>query len=210
VRLRFLGHACFDLQLAGRRLCLDPHRPGALEGRLGLPAPRGPFDLLIASHRHADHHGWSPELGPSRFLEDDLCEAGLEVAFHAVFHDREAGARRGLCQAISVRGEGLRLVHLGDIGSWDSSDLAWLAGTAVLLVPVGGTFTLDGAEAAELVRLVRPRLAVPMHAADPRVDLPLAPVSVFLAALGWPVEERPEITGADLAGEPRSVVLSPP
>ena len=189
MRLRFLGHAAFDLHLGGHRFCLDPHEPGALDGRFALPAIRGPFDALVVSHRHADHAGWTPALGCDRIIDDDTDLDGVQLRFRWVPHDAVGGLAMGLTRMIDIRGEGQRLVHCGDIGSWDRDDIQWLRGCDGLLVPVGGTFTLDGARAAALVAEVAPRWVVPMHAADRRIDLPLAPIEPFISALGWPVSE---------------------
>ena len=193
MRLRFLGHAAFDLHLGGQRLCLDPHRPGALGGRFQLPAIVGPFAAVVISHRHADHAGWTPALGCDRVIDSDADLDGVQLRFRWVPHDDAGGLRMGMTRMIELRGEGLRLVHCGDIGDWDQGDMEWLRGCDGLLVPVGGTFTLDGARAAALVAAVAPRWVVPMHAADPRVDLPLATVAPFVAALGWPVEQVLEL-----------------
>jgi L-ascorbate metabolism protein UlaG (beta-lactamase superfamily) len=206
VRLRFLGHAAFDLRLADLRLCLDPHRPGALGGRFRLPAIVGPFDAMVLSHRHEDHAGWTPELGCERAIDRDTDLPGVAVRCRWVSHDDVGGLRMGLTRMVSLQGEGLRIVHCGDIGAWDASDIQWLRGCDGLLVPVGGTFTLDGPAAAALVKQVAPRWVVPMHAADERVDLPLAPIAPFIHALGWPVLNLSVIEEAPPAG---SVVRLP-
>ncbi len=195
MRLRFLGHAAFDLHLAALRLCLDPHRPGALGGRFRLPVIHGPFDALVLSHRHEDHSGWTPELGCDRTIDRDADLPGVKVRCRWVSHDDVGGLRMGLTRMVSLEGEGQRIVHCGDIGAWDASDSQWLRGCDGLLIPVGGTFTLDGQKAAALVKEVSPRWVVPMHAADERVDLPLAPIAPFLKALGWPVVDLPSIEG---------------
>ena len=38
-----------------------------------------------------------------------------------------------------------------------------LHGLDVLLIPVGGFFSIDGREAASLVKELRPRITIPMH-----------------------------------------------
>ncbi len=186
MKLRFLGHAAFALELGGLRLCLDPHKPGVLGGRFRLPPIRGPFDVLASTHAHEDHSAWTPELGTVRRIEGDADLGTLTVRGRPVFHDKERGLRAGLSTMLSFEADGVRVVHCGDIGAYDASDIAWLRGTDVLLVPVGGTYTLDGAEAAALVREVAPGMAVPMHAADPRIDLPLAPIANFTQLFSEP------------------------
>ncbi|MFZ4577192.1 MAG: MBL fold metallo-hydrolase [Myxococcota bacterium] len=182
LRLRFLGHAAFDLSVDGVRLCLDPHKPGALGGRFQLPAIQGPFDALVCTHRHEDHASWTPELGTQRWIDPPARLGSVMLEARPAFHDVHGGARMGMIRMVSVRGNGIRVVHCGDLGGYDDDDVAWLRGADVLLVPAGGTYTLDGAQAAELVRRVQPSWAVPIHCLDSRIDLPLAPVDDFLTA----------------------------
>ena len=210
--LRWLGHAAFDLRVCGLRLCLDPHAPGALGGRFDLPAIAGPFDAIVNSHPHEDHLAWRPALGTTRVLDTDTTLHGpggdVRLRFRAVPHDRCCGGQMGWTRMVAMEAEGRRLIHAGDIGAWTAEDAAWLAGCDALLVPVGGTYTLDGPGAAALCDATAPVRVVPMHAADPRIDLPLAPVSDFLDALAWPRRELAELVldgdahdGPELPGE---------
>ncbi len=212
MQLRFLGHAAFDLHLAGLRLCLDPHKPGALGGRFQLPAIVGPFDALLRTHAHEDHAAWTPELGTQRWLDAPLQLPGLEIEARAVFHDAAQGRQMGLVRMISLRAEGLRIVHSGDLGHADASDEQWLQGTDVLLIAAGGTWTLDGPAAAGLAQRCGARAVVPMHCADPRVDLALQPVAAFLAAWLGPVIRLAHLDSAALAAltSPAVVVLPSP
>lgn len=199
MKLRFLGHAAFDLTLGGVRLCLDPHKPGALSGRFALPAIQGPFDALVHTHSHEDHCAWTPALGTQTVLDRPQAFGAVAVDTRPAFHDAVGGGRMGLVRMVSLRGDGLRVVHCGDLGAWDDADLAWLRGADVLLVPAGGTYTLDGAQAAELAAAVGARLTVPMHCADPRVDLPLAPVAAFAAAWQGALWSGDTLRSGDLA-----------
>lgn len=212
MRLRFLGHAAFDLQLAGLRLCLDPHKPGALGGRFQLPAIRGPFDALLRTHAHEDHAAWTAELGTQRWLDAPLQLPGLQCEARAAFHDATLGRHMGLVRMVSLRGEGLRIVHSGDLGHADDSDIEWLKGTDVLLIAAGGTWTLDGPAAADLARRCGARAVVPMHCADPRVDLALQPLSAFVSAWSGPTLSAAELDGDLLASlaVPTAVLLNPP
>lgn len=181
MKLRFLGHAAFALDLGGLRLCLDPHKPGVVGGRFQLPPIVGPFDAIASTHPHEDHSAWTPELGTMTRIEGDTVIGRVTVRGRPVFHDQERGLRAGFSTMLSFEADGVRIVHCGDVASYDETDVAWLSGTDVLLVPVGGTYTLDGAGAAAFVQAIRPRMALPMHAADARIDLPLAPIDDFLA-----------------------------
>ena len=199
MQIDFLGHAAFSLRHDGARLCLDPHRPGAVGGRFSLPAIEGPFDAIAISHSHEDHSGWTPALGTQRIFDEDVEFSGFSLTFRSVPHDGCGGCQMGLSRMIKVIAGGWTVLHCGDIGAWNDEDIAWMRGCDLMLVPVGGTFTIDGPRAAELTELVGPRWVLPMHAADPRVDLQLAPVSTFLAACDRPVVELPTL---DLGAAP--------
>ncbi len=211
MRVHFLGHAAFAIEIAGLRLCIDPHRPGALGGRFRLPAIVGPFDAVLMSHRHEDHAGWTPALGTSRLIDRDVDLQGpgglVEVRTRSVFHDGDGGTRMGMVRMLSIRAGDMRLVHCGDVGAFDADDVAWLSGCDAMLVPVGGTYTLGGAAAAELVRRASPGWVVPMHAFDPDVDLPLAPIDDFLAALAAPVQRAAVLDLADAGASQRPTVV---
>ncbi len=212
MHLRFLGHAAFDLTLGRVRLCLDPHQPGALGGRFQLPEIVGPFDALVHTHSHEDHSGWTPELGTTTVLDQPGAFRGVAIETRSAFHDAQFGARMGMVRMVSLAAEGLRIVHCGDIGWFDDDDVQWLRGCDVLLVPSGGTYTLDPAQAVALAALVGARAVVPMHGADPRVQLPLRPVAAFAALWQGPVVQLPDLDSLGLAqlAVGTAVLLSPP
>lgn len=184
--LRFLGHAAFALDVAGLRVVLDPHRPGALGGRFRLPEIVGPFDVLVVTHPHEDHNAWTPALGQPLRVERDTTIGALQVRCRAVPHDAEGGLRMGLSRMVRLQAPGFCLVHSGDLGTFDADDVAFAAGADVLLLAAGGTYTLGPDTAATFARAVGARVTVPMHCADAAIDLPLAPVEDFFAALGAP------------------------
>ena len=210
MKLRFLGHAAFALELGGLRLCLDPHKPGVVGGRFQLPAITGPFDAIASTHAHEDHSAWTPELGTLRRIEGDAVLGAVTVRGRPVFHDTERGLRAGLSTMLSFEAEGVRVVHCGDVCAYDDADVAWLRGADVLLVPVGGTYTLDGAAAAALVRAVQPKMAMPMHAADPRIALALAPVTDFLGHISQPPWRGATLEWSAGAPVPAAIVLLNP
>lgn len=191
-RLRWLGHAAFAIATPTTRLLLDPHRPGALGGRFRLPAIVGPFDAIACSHGHDDHAAWSPAFGTQRWIEADESVGDLRVRFLAAAHDRHGGRRMGLTRMIAIEGPGWRVVHSGDLGVFGDREVAFARRCDLLLVAAGGTYTLDGAEAAAFCRAVAPAAVAPMHCADPAIDLALAPVTDFVAALGWPTIACPD------------------
>jgi L-ascorbate metabolism protein UlaG (beta-lactamase superfamily) len=208
--VRFLGHAALDVRMGGVRVCIDPHRPGALGGRFQLPEITGAFDAVFSTHRHEDHAGWTPAMGTTLRLDPPATIGALRLSARPAFHDRDGGVRMGLVRMVALHDGAVRLVHLGDLSAWSDADVAWLRGADVVAVPVGGTYTLDGAEAAELCRRIGPRVAIPVHACDARIDLPLQPVAPFLEALGWPVVRLPVLDLAALPSAGTIVILAAP
>ncbi len=153
MRLTWLGHACFLLESEGYRVVIDPYTdvPGC--GELRLDA-----DAVLCSHHHFDH-----DYTAAVTLRQGRANP-FTVTTVNTFHDEKCGALRGENTVHILRAEGLTVVHLGDLGHrLDKSAVRNLRTCDVLLIPVGGTYTLDAAGAAETVRLLQPRAVIPMH-----------------------------------------------
>ena len=176
--ITWLGHACFALESGGYRIVIDPYR-----GVEGLPDIQTEADAVYCSHGHFDHaytEGVRLRSGtPSPFTveEVDTC------------HDDQGGTQRGANKVRRFTAEGLTVVHLGDLGHLlRSEQAAAIAPCDVLLVPVGGTYTLDAAGAQAVVAQLRPKVVIPMHYRDGSHGLPvLDGVDKFLA--GYPAQQ---------------------
>ena len=174
MKLTWLGHACFALEAAGFRIVTDP-----FEGVPGLKDTHTWANEVYCSHGHHDHH----------YLEGVEIRGGGENPFAmecvACFHDEKRGALRGENTIRSFRTEGLQVVHLGDLGHALSQEQAEpLRGCDVLLIPVGGTYTIDGELAARTVAQLVPRVVVPMHYRNEKFGFDdISTVEPFLAAL---------------------------
>lgn len=173
--LTWLGHACFCLESGGYRVLLDPY--GAVEG---YTEPCAAVHAVYCSHDHQDHCNrgaavWLPEK-----------ENPFTVTEFNSFHDDQCGALRGKNIIRMFEAEGRRVVHLGDLGHMPDDALCGaLRGADVLLLPVGGYYTIDAQQAAALVRALKPAVAVPMHYRHAPYGLPnVGGVEAFLAAFG--------------------------
>jgi len=109
----------------------------------------------------------------------------IVVTSIASWHDDRQGAERGANAMFLIEVDGVRIVHCGDLGQTKLTDeqLAAMGPVDVLLVPVGGVFTVDGSQAAAIVRQVRPRIVVPIHYMTPALAFDLQPIEPFLDAL---------------------------
>jgi L-ascorbate metabolism protein UlaG (beta-lactamase superfamily) len=162
VRISWFGHAMFLFEDgAGHRLVTDPYAD-----YVGYPLPDVAADVVLVSHDHADHSnvGLVKE-NPAVLSSAGAQElGGVTVTGFSTFHDERRGAERGPNVIFRWGMQGLTFVHLGDLGHMLEGNLVKeLSGADILFVPVGGTFTIDDAGAEEVVKMLGPRIAVPMH-----------------------------------------------
>ncbi len=190
VVIQWLGQSCFLVTTPdGVRVLMDP----VSEGAGYAPAPR-PADVVTISHEHGDHTNLGLAQGAFSVLRGlapggrDWNRVELEVGDARIFnvasyHDGERGAQRGLNSLFVLELPNFRLVHLGDLGHvLDESQIAPLRGADALLVPVGGFYTIDAAQAERVVDQIQPKaVVIPMHYKTPLSKAKeLAPADAFL------------------------------
>jgi L-ascorbate metabolism protein UlaG (beta-lactamase superfamily) len=216
MKIRFLGHAAFELTFEnGQKAVFDPYESGAYDGALAYGPIEGEFDYAFVSHDHADHYYEGVASKAERIVnsagEYDFGEVRVRAV--ATYHDETKGSERGSNLIMVIEAEGLRLAHLGDLGHALPDELAaGLKGVDVLLVPVGGHFTIDAPAAAAVVEKIDPRIVIPMHFKTDKVDFPIDPVDRFTALMA-DFEEAggSEITvSSDDLPEGRKVVVLTP
>lgn len=170
--LTWHGHACFELKSADGSVIFDPYAPGSVPG---LELPPLTADLTVCSHNHADH-----------FSPDSVKPTGFDpmIGFHQElsFHDESFGMKRGNNVITLVQAEGVRFVHLGDLGHpLPESKYKALGDVHVLMVPVGGYYTIDATQAKQICDSFDPVVVIPMHYKGDGVGLQeIAPVDDFL------------------------------
>lgn len=181
MRLRYLGHSAFLLTSdAGVCACIDPYRFGDYEGALAYAPIEDEIDVAIISHDHADHNAVDALAGQPLEARADCRVRGLELTCVATWHDEQQGALRGPNNVLCLAIDGLRVVHCGDLGHMPTAEQAAAIGRPdLLLVPVGGTYTLDALQARALVALLTPRVVIPMHYKTPAIGFPLAGPEAF-------------------------------
>ena len=154
MKLSWYGHACFLLETADGSVVFDPYAPGSVPG-LALPALRA--DGVSCSHGHRDHN-----------YTEGVKQSGKTPAYRLTFidcwHDDAKGALRGENRIAVLDAEGMRVVHLGDLGhTLNEAQTAALGRVDLLLIPVGGYYTIDAKTAAETAKKLDARIVVPMH-----------------------------------------------
>lgn len=176
MKLTWYGHSCFKAEFMGGSVVFDPYAPGKVPG---LELPQMEADMVICSHKHGDHY--SPDSVHISGRSHQLAVEQIET-----FHDGCGGTLRGMNTVSVVSSDGIRLAHLGDLGhELSPAQLAALGRIDVLLIPVGGYYTIDAAQAKSVIGAVKPKITVPMHYRfKDRGLAPLAEIDDFLAAIG--------------------------
>jgi len=185
MRITWYGHSAFLVEAEnGTRVILDPYRSGAYGGALRYDPIEEPADAVVSSHTHDDHGAVDTIPGNPQVLIEPTSAAVRTVTIRGVpaYHDARGGAERGDMTLLVLEDEGLRVVHLGDLGhELDQDTIDRIKTPDVLLIPVGGHFTIDAATAARVVDSLAPRIVVPMHYKTDKCDFPIASVEDFLA-----------------------------
>lgn len=210
------GQSCFQLMIGSSKgeqvsILIDP-----FDASIGLKVPSLSADLLLISHDHADHNNKkavknTPFLieGPGEYEIKEVFVQGISS-----FHDDQEGKERGLNTIYSIEAEELRICHLGDLGQKELTDeqLEKIGDVDILMVPVGGTYTIEAKEAAKIISQVEPRIVIPMHYHLPGLKVKIDSVDKFLKEMGRKQEESQEklvIKKKDLPEEMKVVVLKP-
>lgn len=210
--LTWLGHSCFKLQDKigpdGVTVVTDPFGK-----HLGLKVPNFEADIVTVSHQHDDHNNVEALRG-NPFVIDCAGEYDFKnVLVEGVdsFHDGNSGADRGRNIIFRLEIDDISVVHLGDLGqSLDSSQLEKLAGTDILLIPVGGKYTLDAKQAVEMIAQIEPRIIIPMHYKTDELKMDdIDGVDKFIKEMGLTptYEEKLKISKKDLPQEEMELVI---
>ena len=207
--ITWMGHSAFKLKGKSATVVADPFDPEMV----GLRMPKMEADIVTLSHDHGDHNNVGAVSGHT-FVATGPGEYEIKgVAFvgTASWHDNKEGAERGKNTIFTFNFDGVRVCHLGDLGQESLTDaqVDEIGQVDVLLVPVGGNYTIDAAAAAKIVAQLEPKIVVPMHYKTPELKLEIEPVENFLKEMGREiVEEQSKLSiTADKLPEEIEVVL---
>ena len=197
--ITWYGHACFALESSCGSIVFDPYGPGTVPGWT-LPALTA--DKVIYSHGHRDHN-YSKGVAPTGGA---FTGGILQIP---TFHDDKRGALRGENTITLVEAEGLRVVHMGDVGCpLTPEQIAALGRVDVLMIPVGGHYTVDAAQAWEITQALGPSIVIPMHYRGRGIGYDvIGPVEPFLKLAGNVKEIAGMSYTVDLADAPATIVF---
>ncbi len=183
MNVKWYGHSAFLITTGnGVRIILDPYQSGAFGGALAYGEISEAADIVLSSHDHDDHNYVGDIKGKFKFINQPGVyeEQGIRIEGLPTFHDQSGGKDRGQNIIYILETDDMRVAHLGDLGHvLDKTTVEKMGRVDVLLVPVGGFYTIDPGEAARIVKDVGPQVAIPMHFKTEKCDFPIAPVAEF-------------------------------
>ena len=210
--IRCIGHAEFLIELEnGIRIVTDPY-----DGSCGYPVVKTPADVVLVSHGHHDHCAVENVTGAQQIIDApglyDIAE-GVKVLAVEADHDEAGGSKRGKTLLFCLMAEGLRVMHMGDLGHMpDQTQLNALGTADVLMIPVGGFYTIDAPMAAQVAKALQARVVLPMHyKTRANADWPIAGVESYTNLCTEPAEflNLLRVAKADLSCQPVTAVLKP-
>ena len=188
MKITYLGHATFLLESGSTTILIDP-----FDAKVGYPMPKVSPTAVLVSHEHGDHNHLAMASGTPKIirgLDDGQWRTvkeqvdGVAIASVPTYHDATQGKERGRNTVFVIDAEGLRVVHLGDLGHpLDEAAAKAIGRPDVLMVPIGGHYTIDANQAHDVVARLRPGIVIPMHyKTEVNAGAPIGAVDPFLAA----------------------------
>lgn len=182
MKLTWYGHSCFLIEtLKGVKILTDPFNDS-----IGYTQYTDNADIITISHSHFDHSDLTCATEDTTVIDTLVDRSICQVKIKGIpsFHDVEKGLKRGPNNIYLIEVDGLTICHLGDLGHMlDSSYIDSLGNIDILLVPVGGNYTIDGTTAASICNLLSPKYVIPMHYKTPNLSFPLNGPEDFLVAM---------------------------
>ena len=187
MEIYYLGHSSFKVRSKTAVLITDPFSPAMV----GFKFPKTEADIVTISHQHSDH-AEIQAIGGNPFVVSAPGEyeiKGVSIFGFPTFHDSKQGTERGQNTVYLIEADGLRIFHLGDLGvSLSPKILGEVNGVDVLMIPVGGVFTIGPKEAVDIISQIEPQIILPMHYRTPGINEKvfgkLAALEDFLKELG--------------------------
>lgn len=187
--ISFLGHSSFKIKTKTATIVCDPY------------LTKSEADIVTISHSHFDHNVVDKISGYKKIIEGpgEYEVSGVSITGYKTFHDDKKGSERGTNTVYVIEAEGLKLAHLGDIGHKLDEDLISEMGDIdILLIPVGGFYTIGPKEAVTEVGSIEPYFVIPMHykesGAGAELSEKLESVESFIKESGLVVERIPKFS----------------
>ncbi len=213
MEIKYIGHSSFFIKTKTAKIVTDPFNPQLT----GLKFPKQEADIITVSHHHADHNfvegvkeGALVIDWPGEFEKNEVRITGFQS-----YHDKKLGEERGDNTIFKFESENLSIVHCGDLGYILDKEMVETIGSVdILLIPVGGFYTINAEEAVKVINEIEPSIVIPMHYSRPEMNQELIsnmqPIESFLKEIGAEdsqPQEKLTIKKEDINPEDMKVVV---
>ena len=181
MKFKWLGHACFVITSDnGIKIITDPY---LVDRGIHYSVIDEKADIVLVSHDHWDHNNVSAVKGNPVVIKDSGIHFAQDIEFKGVatYHDKSSGKERGPNNIFCFCMDKINICHLGDLGHLLSQQqIADIGKVDILLVPVGGNFTIGANEANEICDKLKPKVVIAMHFKNEKCDFPIETVAPFI------------------------------
>jgi len=179
MKLKWLGHSAFVITSdTGIKIITDPY---ATDDRLSYGEIKESADIVTVSHDHSDHNNVSAVRGNPEIVRGTTEIKGIKFRGIPTYHDEAKGQQRGKNTIFCFEVDGTKVCHLGDLGhTLGDKQIAELGEVDILLIPVGGFYTINATTASQICDQLKPRVIIPMHYKTNKCGLPISGVDEFL------------------------------
>jgi L-ascorbate metabolism protein UlaG (beta-lactamase superfamily) len=215
MNIQYYGHSCFKITTkpTGRGgddviIFLDP-----FDKSIGLRPPQGIADLVLVSHDHKDHNNIQAIKGNPQIVNipGEYSIKGVSITGISSYHDEKEGMERGLNTIYILESEELKICHLGDLGcDLNEKQLEKISGSDIVMIPIGGKYTIGAKKAVALIKKIEPAIIIPMHYKVNGLTVDIADEKEFCILMGdCPKEKNNKITlkKKDLVDKKMEIVL---
>ncbi|MFH1509642.1 MAG: MBL fold metallo-hydrolase [Candidatus Nealsonbacteria bacterium] len=214
MNINWYGQSCFLItSVRGKgevtNIIIDP-----FDESIGLRVPKMEANVLLTTHDHKDHNNakavsGNPFLinGPGEYEVKEVFIQGIQS-----YHDENSGKDRGVNTIYTLETEDIKICHLGDLGQKEltSEQLEQIGDVDILMIPVGGNFTISAKEAGKIMSQIGPSIVIPMHYSIPKLKIKLDSLDLFLKAVGVKSPEtlaKLSIKKKDIVSEESKVIV---
>jgi L-ascorbate metabolism protein UlaG (beta-lactamase superfamily) len=178
MKVKWLGHASFLFtSQTGLKIITDPYSIGS---GLSYGAIEETADIVTISHDHFDHNNVAAVKGKPEVVKGAGKVKGIEFKAIPCYHDQSKGKERGNNTILCFTLDRLRICHLGDLGHpLSPQQIAEIGEVDLLLIPVGGFFTINASVATQICQGLKPKVTIPMHFKTPKCGFPISGVEDF-------------------------------
>ena len=181
--ITLFGHSCFRIESKEGSILIDPFSKD-----IGLKPPRIKDDLVLVTHSHYDHNNVEDASGQTMVIDGpgEYEKNGIYVRGVLSYHDKSGGQERGLNTIYVIKAEDMVVCHMGDFGQaeFEKNQLDNIGDVDILLLPVGGKYTIDYKEAVSAVGKIGPKVVIPMHYKIKDLKLDIDGSDKFIKELG--------------------------